>query len=396
MATHAEKVLAVGEAGFVSSMSSTPRKARGTFIPQVETPRRSPRLAAKCKREREAAQSNLSELRSVKLEGQPSSSLPTPTREAIRKTVEARRGKNLLDEVHSFVQERYQDKKLNASVVEAQSSNKVKRYVLITRRMKSDDDVVGPHDALRLVVGEAGEYRLTSYDRCLEDGQLASPIVGSDLPKVMEKLADQKWVVCPGVKDYSSYKASIGYDMKRIVTCSWPPDTARDCECTVLFEKGPTHKSMLCKKCTSLKWRLSARKREHDQIGDEHRLKRQRSSSTVPFSVLSPESKRARVSNMRREIVTLRAQAKSNAQKIERMSVNDEQTEELYELIRSINSCDTGQQALQSIYREAESTGAGKGELLKAIWEEDVTDANGFYQDQQKNSKCITYTIHNS
>ena len=190
MATHAEKVLAVGEAGFVSSMSSTPRKARGTFIPQVETPRRSPRLAAKCKREREAAQSNLSELRSVKLEGQPSSSLPTPTREAIRKTVEARRGKNLLDEVHSFVQERYQDKKLNASVVEAQSSNKVKRYVLITRRMKSDDDVVGPHDALRLVVGEAGEYRLTSYDRCLEDGQLASPIVGSDLPKVMEKLAD--------------------------------------------------------------------------------------------------------------------------------------------------------------------------------------------------------------
>ena len=137
--------------------------------------------------------------------------------------------------------------------------------------MKSDDDV-GPHDALRLV-GEAGEYRLTSYDRCLKDGQLVLPIVGNDLLKVMEKLADQKWVVCPGVKDYSYYKASIGYDMKRIVTCSWPPDTARDCECTVLFEKGLTHKSVLHKKCTSLKWCLCARKRGHDHISDEHRLK---------------------------------------------------------------------------------------------------------------------------
>ena len=85
MVTYAEKVLAIGEAGFVCSKSSTPRKARGTFIPRVETPRRSPCLAAKCKHEREAAQSNLRELGSVW-------TCPTlPTKhQAIRKTVEAR------------------------------------------------------------------------------------------------------------------------------------------------------------------------------------------------------------------------------------------------------------------------------------------------------------------
>ena len=94
--------------------------------------------------------------------------------------------------------------------MEAQSSNEVKRYMLIVRRMKSDDDIVGPHDALRLVVSETGEYRLSSYDRSLQEGQLVSPIEWSDLPKVMEKLIDQKWVVCPGVKTYSSFKASIG------------------------------------------------------------------------------------------------------------------------------------------------------------------------------------------
>ena len=98
--------------------------------------------------------------------------------------------------------------------MEAQCSNEVKWYVLIARRMKSDDDIMEPHNALRLVVGETGEYSLSSYDRNLEEGQLVSPIKGSVLPKVIEKLIDQKWVVCPGVKTYSSFKASIGYDMK--------------------------------------------------------------------------------------------------------------------------------------------------------------------------------------
>ena len=36
--------------------------------------------------------------------------------------------------------------------MEAQSLNEVKRYVLINRIMKSDDDV-GTHDALGLIVG---------------------------------------------------------------------------------------------------------------------------------------------------------------------------------------------------------------------------------------------------
>jgi hypothetical protein len=91
----------------------------------------------------------------VKLEA---SGLPTPTCKAVRKTAEARRGQNLLIEVHSFVQQSYPDKKLDTSIVEAQCSNEVKRYVLIVRRMKSDDDIMGPHDALRLAVGETGEY----------------------------------------------------------------------------------------------------------------------------------------------------------------------------------------------------------------------------------------------
>ena len=72
------------------------------------------------------------------------------------------------------------------------------------------------------------------------------------------------------------------YDLKRVVMSEWPPDTARDYECTVFYEKT-TQKTPLCKKCVSLKWHLSARKMEHDQLTDEHRRQRQQSSSTIPI-----------------------------------------------------------------------------------------------------------------
>ena len=58
--------------------------------------------------------------------------------------------------------------------MEAQCSNEVKQYVL----MKSDDDIMGPHDVLRLHVGETGEYSLSSYNRNMEESQIVSPIRG--------------------------------------------------------------------------------------------------------------------------------------------------------------------------------------------------------------------------
>ena len=143
MVTH-KKVLAVGEVGFVSLKSLMPRKARGMYIPQVETglfvwlPNvyMIPLQKVNC---------NLCNLKLI---------LPLAYQlqhTKLSKIAEARQSNNFLEEVHSFVQERYPDKKLDVSIVKAQSSNEVKRYVLITRRMKCDDDVVGPHDALRLI-----------------------------------------------------------------------------------------------------------------------------------------------------------------------------------------------------------------------------------------------------
>ena len=172
---------------------------------------------------------------------------------------------------------------------------------------------------------------------------------------------------------------------------NWPPDTARDCECSIWYVKRPTRRSQLCEKCTSLKWHLSARKREHDRLTPEQRKLRQQASSTVPFDHLSPASKKARLSNMRTAITKLRTSGQRSVEKLEleRVCMSDKQNDELCELVKAISSSDQGRQALQTIYHEADEAGSGKGDLLKDIWERDVADMEGFYQDQQRNGRPI-------
>ena len=383
-----EKVVVAGEVGFVSINSSTPEKPRGTYLPLLETPRRSPRLAAlKRKREQSChADTMATSGKKPRSDAPKPQSLSTPTRDAIRRAVRGRGCTNLLNELQQVVIDQYRDKKVDVSITTAKANNELRRYLVVSRRTKAFDEDMGPHDSIKLVVQEDGKYKLSSLDKCLEEGMAKLPLAGSDLSQAIERLCNEKWIVSPGIKPYSTYKKSIGYDLKRVVMSEWPPDTARDYECTVFYEKSTTQKTPLCKKCVSLKWRLSARKMEHDQLTDEHRRQRQQSSSTVPFDFLSPESK---LSNMRREIANLRSQAKCSAEKIERTSMNDKQNDEVSELVNSIDSSDHGQSALQSIFQEADKAGEGKGDIFRGIWEQDVSDMKQFYQDQKQNGEYI-------
>ena len=54
--------------------------------------------------------------------------------------------------------------------------------------------------------------------------------------------------------------------------------------------------------------------------------------------------------------------------------MNGKQNDEIVELVKAINNSDHGQHALQMIYQEAEKTGNGEGDILRGIWEQDVSD----------------------
>ena len=179
-------VVAVGETGFVSVESSSPKKTGGTFIPLVETPRRSPRHAAKRKRERSRDVTAVKKpCRGI---GTKQSSLSTPTRNVIRRAV---RGPNLLNELQQVIVDQYRDKKVDASIVMAEANNELHRYLIASRRTKAYDEDMGPHDSLKLVVEEDGKYKLSSR---LKEGIAKLPFASSDMSRAIDRLCDEKWI----------------------------------------------------------------------------------------------------------------------------------------------------------------------------------------------------------
>lgn len=42
-----------------------------------------------------------------------------------------------------------------------------------------------------------------------------------------------------------------------------------------------------------------------------------------------------------------------------------------------------------------QEAGEGKGDILRGIWEQDVSDMKQFYQDQKQNGEYIAYTVKN-
>jgi hypothetical protein len=197
--------------GYVTKLSRTPRRATGTFVPPVEglTPRRSPRLLAK-RRQAEAA-------------------ISTPVREAVRKAMRLQ-SSEMLDYFMNIVS-KYSH--LRSNCVKASASNKLTNYVIASRSTIIDDERVGPHDAIRLIMCEDGKYKVMAYEHLLKEGTMQISLTNPELQAVLEEMNDSRWNVCRGVADYSQYRSSIGYDIKRVKLACWPPNTARDIECTV-------------------------------------------------------------------------------------------------------------------------------------------------------------------
>ena len=88
----------------------------------------------------------------------------TPVRDSVRKFLLSGKG-TLLDDLKQFIDDCECYRSLEAQVVTAKSEvNELRKYILITRRVKYDDDL-GLYNAVRLVVEEGGAYKLLVYDK---------------------------------------------------------------------------------------------------------------------------------------------------------------------------------------------------------------------------------------
>ena len=108
----------------------------------------------------------------------------------------------------------------------------------------------------------------------------------------------------------------------------------------------------------------------------------------ISFSVyLSPQSKRMKLDHLCHSMADIGRRATKKSTLVDRQSMPDAQSSEIAEVVRTIQHTEQGQQQLQEIFSEADQSGEGHGELLKEIWDRDVTDMERFFKDQKSNGE---------
>lgn len=132
-------------------------------------------------------------------------------------------------------------------------------------------------------------------------------------------MSNKLFYVCPGISSYSTYRNSIARDPSNVVHVVLPQDTVRHANCIKLYEKASTQKSLMCKSCLSLKHYLAQRKRKHNSLSSDTIEYCQKSTSSVSFDCLTPESKKIRLTNMKKEISSL----KRTYSEMDRLELND-------------------------------------------------------------------------
>ena len=68
--------------------------------------------------------------------------------------------------------------------------------------------------------------------------------------------------------------------------------------------------------------------------------------------------------------------------------MTDTQGEELAKLINGLEESEVARSTLDSMVGEAENSGEGRGELLRAVWN-NAKEKAAFFKDQQSNSKFV-------
>ena len=68
------------------------------------------------------------------------------------------------------------------------------------------------------------------------------------------------------------------------------------------------------------------------------------------------------------------------------ITLNDEHSEEIAGLVSHINDSLDGKSQLEDIFSEADHSGQGRGDILRALWAQ-ASDRAAFFKDQRKNSK---------
>ena len=163
----------------------------------------------------------------------------------------------------------------------------------------------------------------------------------------------------------------------------------RDINCPIIYVERSKRKirESQCSPCRSLKWQLTRCKRECEAVTPAQKREQQSSSSKVPFDVLIPRSKKARLENMSTTIHHLRGKVNYYSAKIECLSTTTSQNNDIGQLVNHITDSPDGCEKLKVVFKEADSVSPGLGNKVKETRERDVSDWRQFLENQKNNGK---------
>ena len=247
----------------------------------------------------------------------------------------------------------------------------------------------GPFYPVKLLISPGGKYELRiNIVDCVEAGNVDLEDCQA-LRKIVSQIAKgTTFRKCPGLQRNQKYLElveKLGYKAKNVFSKDWPWRVARHVNCAIWHEPNNSHVSLdledCCTNCKVLSRELERMiaRRERRQVEND----RQSAQSRHRIDYLSPESKTARIKNIKGERRFYKKIAKKYW-KMSKVDLGDKENAELLRLVKEIESSEKGQVELEKVFEEAEASKAGRGCTLEELWKIDCRD---FIKDQRKNSE---------
>ena len=195
-------------------------------------------------------------------------------------------------------------------------------------------------------------------------------------------LPRSSYCLCPGLPE--ELRENVDFECKSARKWGFPLHRTDHVDCQLWFQAQMTprlRQEPMCEKCKTLSKYLRKMLRARASLTPTHKGKRALPSSRCPWKYLSPATRRLRQSRTRRE----KFFTKKKLDKYCRfdISVGDATHGELVEVLAAIPHKCTGE--LEALLAEADV--AGKGDILRRKWQQDVQEHLSFHKDQRENGK---------
>ena len=196
-------------------------------------------------------------------------------------------------------------------------------------------------------------------------------------------LPGSNYRLCPGLPQ--QLRESVDFESKSTRKWGFPCQRTDHVNCQLWFPAKITprlQQESTCSKCINLAKYLRRKLKTRALVTPTRKANRVRPSSRCPLKYLSPATRRLRQRRARKE----RACTKKKLDKYRRYDINvGEATHgELIQLVSAIQNKSQGE--VEALLAEADS--AGKGNIIRQKWQQDVQEHLSFHKDQRQNSKC--------